>query len=199
MLVLLGVLALMMRYSSVPGARMVITFAVCSLILFYLITGIGITRKTFFITAVTFAPHGSRTLIYSKALAGFTFAFSFFTFYAHEFFWRYRELFGILNALLLTLVMFISLAMVDTRDPRSNRSIMFRSAIASAILIFYTVVPLKSRLEWQFDDQYYREILEYSITNPDDEDARKEVRNYERRKEGLPALDDDDQGVEETQ
>jgi hypothetical protein len=196
-LFVLALLSVMMRYNNVPGARYLIIFSICVLTAFYLITGVGITRRTFFLTAMTYHAHGMRPVFYVRALGGLSFASSLFTFYLHEFYRPARDIMGILDATLLTVTMFAALAAVEKRDPDLSRSLLFRSAIASIILIFYTVTPIHLRLKWQFEDQYYREILEYSINNPKDEEARKEVEDYERRLEGLTPRED--QGVEETQ
>lgn len=194
---MLAALAVMMRYNNIPGARYLILFSGIVLMSFYLITGIGITRRTFFLTAMTYHAHGMRPVFYARALGGITFTFCLFTFYLHEFYKPYRDLSGILAALLLTTVMFAALAAVEKRDTDLSRSLLIRSVVGSVVLMFYTLTPIKTRLGWQFDDQYYREILEYSIMNPGDEEARKEVENYERRLEGLSPKED--QGVEETQ
>jgi membrane-associated HD superfamily phosphohydrolase len=197
LLFVLAALSVLMRYNNIPGARYLILFSGIVLMTFYLITGIGITRRTFFLTAMTYHAHGMRPVFYTRALGGITFAYSLFAFYLHEFYKPYRDLNGILAALLLTIVMFAALAAIEKRDPELSKSLLFRSAIASVILMFYTLTPIKTRLSWEFDDQYYREILEYSIMNPGDEEARKEVETYERRLEGLSPKED--QGVDETQ
>jgi hypothetical protein len=197
LLFVLALLAVMMRYNDIPGSRQIILFAGTIMISFYIIIGIGITRRTFFLTAMTYHAHGMRPVFFTRALGGITFAFCLFTFYQHEYYKPWREVLGMIAAGMLTTVMFIALALVESRDIEMSRSIMLRSVIASAILMFYTVVPVHSRLSWQFDDQYYRELLEYSINNPDDGEAREEVEDYERRLEGLAPRED--QGVEETQ
>jgi hypothetical protein len=197
LLFVLALLAVLMRYNDIPGSRYLILFTGICLMSFYLITGIGITRKTFFLSAMRFHPHGMRPVFYARAFGGIAFSFCLYTFYLHEYYRPMREIAGIGAAALLTFVMFFSFAMVERRDREMNLALIVRSVIASAILIFYTLVPIRTRLSWQFDDLYYREILEYSIRNPQDEESRKEVEDYERRLEGLSPKED--QGVEETQ
>lgn len=197
LLFILAVLAVLMRYNDIPGSRQIILFAITVLTSFYIVTGIGITRRTFFLTAMKYHAHGMRPVFYARALGGITFAFCLFTFYQHEYYKPWREILGIVAALLLTIVMFMALALVEKRDIEMSRPLLLRSTVASLILIFYTTIPIHKRLSWQFDDQYHREILEYSIKNPHDEEARNEVEEYERRLEGLAPSED--QGVEETQ
>jgi hypothetical protein len=85
---------------------------------------------------------------------------------------------------LLTAVMFFSMRLLEADQPKLYRGIVFRSSVLSIILTFYTVTPLAARLAWRFDDVYYRELLQYAINNPNDEEAQQDLANYEMRMEG---------------
>jgi hypothetical protein len=56
--------------------------------------------------------------------------------------------------------------------------------VLSILLTFYVVTPLSTRLSWRFDDVYYRELLQYALDNPNDEDAQRHLLDYEMRMEG---------------
>jgi hypothetical protein len=180
-----------MRYSYVPGAGNFIYFSLICLMFFYIVSSVGLTRNSFFITNIRLSEPEERPLAIIKAFAGFVFAFALLTMLANEMFWRSRDIMVIISAACLSLLMLFSMIFLEAEEPLTNRFILIRSSILSACIVFLYLIPLKTHLEWLYSDQYYREILQYSIENPDDLDAEETVINYERRMQGLPPLQDE--------
>jgi hypothetical protein len=81
--------------------------------------------------------------------------------------------------------MFFSMVLLEKQHPQLNRSIVFRSAILSAVLLYYTIMPLKQQISWHYEDIYYRELLHYSLKNPDDEEAQRDLHDYQERMRGI--------------
>jgi len=44
---------------------------------------------------------------------------------------------------------------------------------------------LKQQISWHYEDIYYRELLHYSLKNPDDEQAQRDLRDYQERMRGI--------------
>jgi hypothetical protein len=80
--------------------------------------------------------------------------------------------------------MFFSMRLLEVDQPKLNRGSLFRSSVLSIALTFYAVTPLSARISWRFEDVYYRELLQYALNNPNDEDAQRDLLDYEMRMEG---------------
>ena len=126
-----------------------------------------------------------RPALVMKTCSGLVFAFCYFAIATNELFVHYLNVYTIIGVLALTIVMFLSMRLLEVEQPTLNRGILFRSAILSAALTFYFVMPLQNRLSWRFDDVYYREMLQFALENPDDEDAQRELLDYEQRMQGV--------------
>jgi hypothetical protein len=81
--------------------------------------------------------------------------------------------------------MFFSMRLLENENAALNRAILLRAALLSMALTFYAATPLHQRIAWQFEDVYYRELLQFSIANPDDEEAQRDLRDYEQRMRGV--------------
>jgi len=174
-----------MAYSHIPASTPIIILATCINILFYLISGLGLTRNTFLPTAWPYTAPEMRPSLIIKTCSGFVFAFCYFAIGSNELFIHYFNTYTIIAVIALTVVMFFSMRLLEEEQPKMNRGILFRSAILSAALTFYFVVPLPNRLAWRFDNVYYREMLQFALENPEDEDAQRDLENYEQRMQGV--------------
>ncbi len=179
------VLSVLMCYAEIPGGATVFTFAACVLSGFYFFAGSGILRSSLF-ARLRHAPHHERAVVIIRATAGVVFSFVVIAILFNEQLWQGRQPMIYIGIFLLTTAMVLSLLFLENHEPLLNRYISFRFWVLSLLLLFYLSVPLTKRLEWKFDDQYYREILLFSLDNPDDAEARKTVKDYERRLQGLP-------------
>jgi hypothetical protein len=186
-------LGLLMGYTSgIPGGHFVTMIGSGFLALFYYFTGIGISRNSF-ISRLRNAEPGEKVFIWMRTLAGLTFALSAITILYNEMYWPGALVFRYISIFLLTVLMFLDIYFLEKNDPGMFRFIMARSIIFSTMLVFYVVTPLSKRLEWKYDDQYYREILQYSIEHPEDKQAKKNVRDYERKSRGEVILEGDEE------
>jgi hypothetical protein len=181
----LFVLSLIMAYSHNPASTPIIILATFVNALFYLISGIGLTRNTFLPSAWKFTTPEMRPALIMKTGSGLAFAFCYFALASNELFFHYLNVYNIIGVVALTIVMFFSMRLLEDNQPVLNRGILFRAAVLSAALTFYFVMPLSNRLAWRFDDVYYREILQVALENPLDEDAQRDLLDYERRMQGV--------------
>ncbi len=177
-------LAILMAYSGMAAARPIILLASGINTLFYLISGIGLTRNTFLPTAWKHTSPEMRPSLIMKTASGVVFSVSIIAISFNELFVGNFIVFSIIAIVLLTAVMFFSMRLLEEDQPKLNRGIVFRSSVFSIILTFYAVTPLSTRLVWRFDDVYYRELLQYAIENPNDEEAQVDLANYEMRMDG---------------
>jgi len=178
------VLAGLMAYSSMPAAKPVILAATVINVIFYLISGIGLTRNTFLPTTWKHTAPEMRPALIMKTASGLVFAYAILTLCFNEIFVLHLSTYTLIGVGLLTVVMFFSMKLLEDNQPTLNRGILFRSAILSALLTFYFVTPLSYRLEWRFDDAYYRELIQVSQENPSDEEAYRDLLEYEKRMAG---------------
>jgi hypothetical protein len=181
--VLLG-LSILMAYNGMTAARPIILVASGINVLFYLVTGIGLTRNTFLPAAWKHTSPEMRPSLIMKTASGIVFSFCILAIAFNELFVRHFISVAIAGVVLLTVVMFFSMRLLEVDQPKLNRGILFRSSVLSILLTFYVVTPLSTRLSWRFDDVYYRELLLYALDNPNDEDAQRHLLDYEMRMEG---------------
>jgi hypothetical protein len=181
---MLLLLAISMAYSGMAAAKPIIVIAVTVNMLFYLITGIGLTRNTFLPSAWKHTQTELRPALVMKTASGIVFAFTMLAVAFNELFIYGLTALSITAVILLTVVMFFSMKLLEDEQPKLNRGIIVRSAILSIALTFYIVTPLSTRLAWRFDDAYYCEMLQYALENPSDEDAQRDLLDYEMRMEG---------------
>ncbi|MFM9004162.1 MAG: hypothetical protein ACKOSR_01465 [Flavobacteriales bacterium] len=174
-----------MAYSHIPASTPIIILASCINILFYLISGIGLTRNTFLPSAWKFTTPEMRPALIMKTASGLGFSYCYFAIATNELFFHHLHAYSMAGVIILTVVMFFSMRLLEDDQPVLNRGILFRAAILSAALTFYFVTPLSNRLEWRFDDVYYREVLQLALENPQDEDAQRDLLDYERRMQGV--------------
>lgn len=177
-------LAVSMAYSGMAAAKPIITLAVSVNTLFYLITGVGLTRNTFLPAAWKHTLPEMRPSLIMKTASGIAFALSIIAIAFNELFVIGFTTISISAVIMLTAVMFFSMRLLEDDQPKLNRGIMVRSSILSLALTFYIVTPLSTRLAWRFEDVYYREILQYALENPGDEEAQRDVQDYELRMAG---------------
>lgn len=182
------VLAGLIAYSSMPVAKPVIVAATVVNGLFYFISGMGLTRNTFLPTAWKHTAPDMRPALIMKTASGIAFAFCVLILCFNETFVAHHNTYNIIGVGLLTAVMFFSMKLLEDNQPKLNRGILVRSAILSSLLTFYFVTPLSTRLAWRFDDAYYREILQFSLENPSDEEAYRDLIDYEKRMQGQPTF-----------
>ena len=173
-----------MAYNGMSAVKPIIIFSLGVNIIFYLITGIGLTRNTFLPASWKHTTPELRPALIMKTLSGLVFALSVTAIGFNELFLSGFYTLSTLCVILLTVVMFFSMRLLENTQPKLNRGILFRSAILSAAITFYVVTPLSTRLSWRFDDVYYRELIQLTMENPDDEDAQRELLDYERRMAG---------------
>jgi len=179
--VLLGI---MMGYTAqIPGGHFVLMIGCGTLAIFYIILAFGLGGN-FFIARLRNAEPDEKPYIWMRLLYGLTFTLATVSIYWHERFLPMATTLVYLSTFLLTVTMFLAIYLFEKNDPAMYRFIMFRSIVFSAMVIFYVLTPLPTRLAWRFEDQYYRELLQYSIENPDDPQAKKNVRDYERKSRG---------------
>jgi hypothetical protein len=181
---LLLVLSILIAYNGMAASRPIILLASGINTLFYLISGIGLTRNTFLPAAWKHTSPEMRPSLIMKTASGVVFSVSIIAISFNELFVGNFIVFSIIAIVLLTAVMFFSMRLLEADQPKLYRGIVFRSSVLSIILTFYTVTPLAARLAWRFDDVYYRELLQYAINNPNDEEAQQDLANYEMRMEG---------------
>jgi len=188
----LYVLASVAIYSELATPKPIILAASIVNIAFYVITGIGLTRRTFVFTAWKITPPEDRAALILKTVSGLIFAFCIFTLYSNERFLSHFNTLNIVAVVMTTILMFFTMLLLEKKHPVLNRFILIRSSIFSSIIALYFVAPLSWRLSLRFNDVYYREILAFSIENPNDEEAKQELHQYEARMEGsdLPELQD---------
>jgi len=177
-------LSISMAYSGMAAAKPIIILAVGVNVLFYLITGIGLTRNTFLPASWKHTAPELRPALIMKTISGIVFALSITAIGFHELFVSYFYWLSFISILLLTAVMFFSMRLLEDEQPKLNRGILVRSAILSIAITFYVVTPLSTRLAWRFDDVYYRDLIQFVMENPSDEDAQRELVDYERRMAG---------------
>jgi hypothetical protein len=177
-------LAVSMAYSGMAAAKPVITLAVSVNTLFYLITGIGLTRNTFLPAAWKLTLPEMRPSLIMKTASGIAFALSIIAIAFCELFVYGFTSISIAAIIVLTAIMFFSMRLLEDDQPKLNRGIMVRSSILSIVLTFYIVTPLSTRLAWRFEDVYYREILQYALENPSNEEAQRDLQDYELRMAG---------------
>jgi hypothetical protein len=178
------VLAGLVAYSSMPAAKPVIIAASIVNILFYFVSGVGLTRNTFLPAAWKHTAPEMRPALIMKTTSGLVFSFCIVVICFNEIFVAHFDIYTLAGVGLLTVVMFLSMKLLEDDQPKLNRDILFRSVILSLLLTFYYVTPLSNRLTWRFDDAYYREILQFSLENPGDEEAYRDLLDYEKRMEG---------------
>ena len=181
---LLLVLALLMAYSGITAAKPIIILATGINITFYLITGIGLTRNTFLPATWKHTAPELRPALIMKTLSGLVFAVSIASIGFQELFLSGAYTISYISIILLTIVMFFSLRLLEDSQPKLNRGILVRSAVLSVAITFYIVTPLSTRLAWRFDDAYYRDLIQFAMENPNDEDAQRDLLDYERRMAG---------------
>jgi hypothetical protein len=181
---LLLVLALSMAYNAMTAAKPIIILAAGINTSFYLITGIGLTRNTFSPSAWKHTSPDLRPALIMKTASGIVFALCILAISFNELFIQGFYSMSIVGVILLTAVMFFSMRMLEEIQPKLNRAILLRSAALSIILTFYIVTPLSNRLSWRFDDAYYRDMLQFVMEHPGDEEAERELLDYERRMQG---------------
>jgi hypothetical protein len=185
LIAVLYTIALMMIYAEKPGARVLLLFATAIIALFYLITGVGLSRRNLIFYAWRFTPREERPALIMRTLSGVAFAYSIVTVTLNLLFIRHFETHTIIAIGLLTVVMFFSMRLLENENAALNRAILLRAALLSMALTFYAATPLHQRIAWQFEDVYYRELLQFSIANPDDEEAQRDLRDYEQRMRGV--------------
>jgi dolichyl-phosphate-mannose--protein O-mannosyl transferase len=172
-------------YSAIAGSKLLLQLGMVVCCVFYLVSGLGLTRSTFLPTAWKFTPSVMQAPLIMKTLSGFSFAYCCCAISCNELFLHYSYTLSIAGVLILSVVMFLSLRLLESNHPTLNRGILARSALLSVALTFYVVTPLETRLTWRFDDAYYRELLLFSLENPTDEEALRDVHEYEKRMEGI--------------
>jgi hypothetical protein len=181
--VLLG-LSILMAYNGMAAAKPIIILASTLNVLFYLISGVGLTRNTFLPAAWKHTSPEMRPALIMKTASGIVFSFCMLAIAFSELFVRNFTSVAIIAVVLLTAVMFFSMRLLEDDQPKLNRGILLRSAVLSTVLTFYVVTPLSARIAWRFEDVYYRELLQYALDNPNDEDAQRDLLDYEMRMEG---------------
>lgn len=177
-------ISLLIWYSGIPGGSTIFTSACILLGSFYLLIGSGILRGSI-IGRLRQAPVEERAGIIMQMFTGMVLAFAVLAFLFNEQLWQTRTVLLYVAIGLLTILILLSLLILENHEPSLHRYIIIHFWLASIVLLFYVGVPLHKRLEWKYEDQYYREILQYALENPDDEEARKTVTDYERRLQGL--------------
>lgn len=185
LIAVLYTIAMMMTYTEKPGARALLIFVTVIIALFYLITGMGISRRNSIFYAWRFTPAEERHALIMRTLSGVAFSFSIITVSLNLLFVKHFEVYTLIAIGLLTIVMFFSLRLLENKNAPLNRAILFRSAVLSSLLTFFAVTPLHHRIAWQFDDIYYRELLQFSIENPSNEEAHRDLIDYEKRMSGV--------------
>jgi hypothetical protein len=178
------VLALCMAYNGMAAAKPIIILAAGLNTSFYLITGIGLTRNTFLPSAWKHTSPDLRPALIMKTASGIIFALCVLSISFNELFIQGYYTMSIVGVILLTAVMFFSMHMLEANQPKLNRGILFRAAMFSLALTFYIITPLSKRLSWRFDDAYYRDMLQFVMEHPGDEEAERELLDYERRMQG---------------
>jgi hypothetical protein len=178
------VLTISSGYSGIAGAKLLLQLGMVISGIFYLLSGLGLTRNTFLPTAWKYTPQAMRAPLLMKTISGLGFAFCFCAIACNELFLHISYSLSIAGVVVLTVVMFLSMFLLESDHPKLNRGILFRSVVLSLALTFYVVTPLAARLAWRFDDVYYRELLQFSIENPSDEEALRDLHEYEKRMEG---------------
>lgn len=181
---LLFALAILIAYNGVAAAKSIILFAATVCTIFYAITGIGVTRGNFLPTAWKNTAPEMRSSLVMKTLSGIGFALSIIAISSNELFLHTSTFLSIMGIIALTMIMFLSMRLLEENQPKLNRGILVRSALFSVALTFYVITPLPTRLAWRFEDVYYRELLQFAMEHPADEDAQSDLLDYERRMQG---------------
>lgn len=181
---LLFVLTLVAAYSGVVASDALILVAVIICTGFYLVSGLGLTRNTFLPAAWKYTAPPMRAPLVMKTFSGLVFSFCILAVGRNELFYHHAYWPAVMGVIFLTIIMLFSMLLLEKEHPKLNRDILLRSALLSAGLTLQIVTPLGTRLAWRFDDVYYREILQFSLENPDDEEARRDVLEYQKRMEG---------------
>ena len=177
-------LAILMGYNGMAAAKPILALASALNALFYLISGVGLTRNTFLPAAWKHTSPEMRPALIMKTASGVVFSLSILAIAFNELFVRNFMSVTIIAVVLLTAVMFFSMRLLEDDQPKLNRGILLRSAVLSIALTFYAVTPLSARIAWRFEDVYYRELLQYALNNPNDEEAQRDLLDYEKRMEG---------------
>jgi hypothetical protein len=184
LVVLLG-MALTLHYSEMPGAQVLLQFSLGVLVAFYLITGIGLSRKNSIFYAFKFGPAEERPAVVMRHASALCFALCVMAIGFNEFFWIPFEVLTIMGIIALTVVMFFSMLLLENQHPQLNKTIVFRSAILSVVLLYYSIMPLRQQIAWHYEDIYYRELLHFALENPDDEQAQRDLHDYQERMRGI--------------
>lgn len=190
LIAVLYTIAILMMYAEKPGAQALLLLVTALVALFYLITGVGLSRRNFILAAWRYTPPEDRPALLMRTISGLCFAFCIAAITFNLIYLPHFEAYTIIAIIWLTVVMFFSMRLLENENMAMNRAILLRAALLSAALTFYAVAPLHRRIAWQFDDIYYRELLQFSIENPDNEEARHDLHEYEKRMRGvtLPAM-----------
>jgi uncharacterized membrane protein len=185
---LLLVIAGTVAYSSMSAWKPIMIAATAVNVLFYFISGIGLTRNTFLPSAWKYTPPEMRPSLIMKTASGLIFSFCVLVLCFNELFLPHHNTYTLIGVSLLTVVMFFSMKLLEDDQPKLNRDILMRSALLSLLLTFYFVTPLSYRIKWRFEDAYYRELLQFSLENPTNEEAYRDLIDYEKRMEGQPTF-----------
>lgn len=185
LLAILLAMAFMLHYKEVPGARVLLIFSIAVLIAFYLITGVGLSRRNLIFYAWRHTPIEDRPALMIRTLSGIVFAGCLVAVGFNELFIKHFDILTGICIAFLTTVMFFSMFLLENEHPELNRAILWRSALFSAALLYYAVVPLQKQISWHYDDIYYRELLLFAIEHPEDEKAQKDLHAYESRMRGI--------------
>lgn len=185
LLAVLLAMALTLHYSELPGAHVFLQFSLGVMIAFYLISGLGFSRKNSLTYAFKHGTREERSAAVMRHLSSLTFACCMVSIGLNEFFRGPFQTLTVLSIIALTLVMFFSMILLENMQPQLNRGIVFRAGVLSAALLYYSLMPLKQQISWHYEDIYYRELLHYALENPDDEQAQRDLFDYQQRMRGI--------------
>ena len=190
---------LVMRYNTIPFDESVLLFFTVLYSAYFLIAGVGFRKKTFFLLALFRHDGEEKLVLVFRLLGGLSFAMVFWSVWFHEVFHPWREHISLVTSLMLALVLFFGLYLFEDRIPSFSKSLLLRGMPLSMAIVFYMTVSVETRIQWRYDDNYYRELLVYAIKHPEDSDAQVAAQRYYEQMQGLRPIpnffhgDDDSQ------
>lgn len=174
----LYVMLIIGRYEWLPFDESLLYYSTIILSGYYFISAIGISRSTFFLPALLFSEGKNRLKILFRMGAGFAFGLALWCVWLHETFHPWRDHVTLAVSFFLFLVMFFGVYFFEDSSLDFSKFILVRGVPLSLLLVLYMIISFEVRINWRYDDNYYRELLSYSIRNPQDEDAKIEAQRY---------------------
>jgi hypothetical protein len=190
---------LILRYCAFPFNESILLCSTIVFSVYFISAGMGIRKKTFILFSLLRNDDEEKLLVIFRFLGGVSFASVFWCIWLHETYHPWREHVSLAVSLLLAIVLFFSVYLFEDRIPQFSKSILIRGVPMSIAIVMYMTFSVETRIKWRYDDNYYRELLIYALSNPEDLDAQNRAARYYEQIQGLRSAPAYFHGVDETQ